>query len=101
MLVVERVRKMMETKNINQKELAQLSHITEASLSKYLSGTREPRNDVIFNLAKALGTTTDYLLGFDEKFERPFEQSCELLTRTKEQLTDDQKRTLINILLEK
>ena len=62
---IERVRSLMKEKNMSQKELAEKAGITEASMSKYLSGERTPRVDVIVNLANALETTTDYLLGKD------------------------------------
>ena len=101
MLVIERIRQLMVSQHLNQKELAEKANITEASLSKYLNGTREPRNDVVFNIAKALNVTVDYLLGNDNPNVGGFEEAVQLLTRSKKQLTDDERIKLINILLEK
>lgn len=101
MLVIERIRQLMVSQHLNQKELAEKANITEASLSKYLKGTREPRNDVVFNIAKALNVTVDYLLGNDDPNIGSFEEAVQLLTRSKNQLTDDERIKLINILLEK
>lgn len=101
MLVIERIRQLMVSQHLNQKELAEKANITEASLSKYLKGTREPRNDVVFNIAKALNVTVDYLLGNDDPNIGSFEEAVQLLTRSKNQLTDDERFKLINILLEK
>ena len=101
MFEIERVKKVMRIKGYNQKELAEKSHITEASLSKYLNGTRQPRNDVIFNLAKALDTTVDFLLGNDEKSHNAYGEAVMLLTRAKKELTEEERIKLINILLEK
>ena len=39
----EKVKELMNQQNITQKELAELSGITEASVSRYLSGERTPR----------------------------------------------------------
>ena len=50
----EKVKELMNQQNITQKELAELSGITEASVSRYLSGERTPRIDIVINFAKAL-----------------------------------------------
>ena len=101
MLVIERVKQLMDSQHLNQKQLAEKTNITEASLCKYLKGTREPRNDVVFNIAKALNVTVDYLLGNDNPSIGNFEEAVQLLTRSKEQLSNEQRIKLINILLEK
>lgn len=48
--------------NITQKQLAQKTGITEATLSRYENNLREPKAEIIALLAKVLETTTDYLL---------------------------------------
>ncbi len=63
----ERIKFCMKEKNINQKQLSLLTDITESSISKYLNDERTPRIDVLVNIAKALGVTTDYLLGEEKK----------------------------------
>ena len=50
----------------NQKELASKVGITEASLSRYENNLREPKSEIIVRLAKALETSTDYLLGVND-----------------------------------
>ena len=55
----DKVKQLMESQNLNQKELSKKSGITEASVSRYLSGDRKPRMDIIINFAQALGVTTD------------------------------------------
>jgi transcriptional regulator with XRE-family HTH domain len=97
----ERVHQLMVQYGLNQKELSQLSHITEASMSKYLSGQRTPRVDVIVNLAKALDTTTDDLLGcMPQDTQEEFKKTKAFLARSKEGLTEQQKKELLKILLE-
>ena len=63
MKINARIKMLMEEKNMSQKELARLAGITEASMSKYISGTRTPRIDVIANISRALGVTADDLIG--------------------------------------
>lgn len=48
--------------NLSQKELASKTDITEATLSRYENNIREPKAEIIAKLAKALYTSTDYLL---------------------------------------
>ena len=59
----ERLSDIMSKRNISQKELAILANVTESAMSYYVNGVRTPRSDVISNLARILGVTTDYLLG--------------------------------------
>ncbi|MDC7301425.1 helix-turn-helix domain-containing protein, partial [Agathobacter ruminis] len=44
----------MNERNINQKQLSQLSGINESSISRYLHSGQKPRMDVVVNIAKAL-----------------------------------------------
>ena len=59
----ERLIALMKQNEINQKELAQNAGVTESAMSYYVKGDRTPRSDVLTRIAKALETTTDYLLG--------------------------------------
>lgn len=59
----ERLIVLMKQNRINQKELAQKAGVTESAMSYYVKGDRTPRSDVLTRIAKALETTTDYLLG--------------------------------------
>lgn len=96
----ERVRKYMDKNGYSQKQLSKLSGITEASMSKYLSGERTPRIDVVVSLAKALGISVDELIGDDEKLagEFDFDKLKGVLARGKRDLTEEQKLQLIKIL---
>lgn len=59
----ERISELMKNNRLSQKELAAKAGVTESAISYYVKGERTPRSDVLTRLAKALGTTTDYLLG--------------------------------------
>ena len=59
----KRVKELMERDQISQKELAKLSGISESSISRYLSGSKEPRMDILANIAKVFNVTTSYLVG--------------------------------------
>lgn len=59
----ERVSELMRRYKLTQKELASKAGVTESAMSYYVKGERTPRSDVLTRMAKALNTTTDYLLG--------------------------------------
>ena len=62
----KRISEMLQEQGIQQKELAERIGITETAMSRYINGTREPKPDVIANMATALHTTSDYLLGITD-----------------------------------
>ncbi|RDY26712.1 XRE family transcriptional regulator [Romboutsia weinsteinii] len=61
-----RISKARRMLNLNQKELSQRANITEASLSRYENGLRDPKAAVLIKLAEALDVSTDYLLGITD-----------------------------------
>lgn len=50
-------------RGLTQKKLAKLTNITEASLSRYENGLREPKIQVLVRLATALDCSLDFLVG--------------------------------------
>lgn len=97
----ERIKMLMEAKHLNQKKLAALAGITEASMSKYLSGERTPRIDIIVNIANALGVTTDELIGNDiENDDLDVVRLKTVLARGLEKMSEEDKKELIRFLLE-
>lgn len=95
----ERLRMIMIEQGLSQKELALKANITEASMSKYLSGNRTPRVDVIINLSKALGITTDELLfGEENNSTIDFIKAKTVLARGMGNITDEEKAKLIGLI---
>lgn len=47
----------------DQQELATAAGINQGTVSKYLSGNREPKATAVLSLAIALGVPVDHLLG--------------------------------------
>lgn len=94
----KRVLKLLEEIGYTQKEFAGLIGVSEEALCRYLKDTREPKMEVIANMATALNTTTDYLLtGKDDK--GTFEETYRLVARGTSTMTDDEKTRLIKVLL--
>ena len=93
----ERITEMLQKRGIQQKELAEIICITESALSRYIAGTRDPKPDVIANMATALHTTSDYLLGI-ENDDINYHQVRRLIARNASSMTDQEKKALIDAL---
>lgn len=100
MALEEKILQLMKEQKLNQKQLAEKASITEASLSKYLSGKRTPRIDVVVKLAKALDTSVNFLLDNEAAPESPYTYASTALARCKDQLTEEEKKKLLKFLLE-
>ena len=66
MTMGERITKRLDELRLTQRELAATVGVTEISMSRYIRGSRTPNAVVVANIAKALGVTTDYLLGLED-----------------------------------
>lgn len=93
----ERLLSLLQKQGITQKELAERINTTEATLSRYVSGDREPKADMLANIATALHTTSDYLLGIESgEFDHP--RICRLIARNAAAMSEQEKKELINAL---
>ena len=74
-----------------------MSGVTEAAMSRYLAGERQPRADKIANMATALHSTSDELLG--RMIEGPdINETIRLVARNADKIPADVKLQLIRIL---
>lgn len=96
----ERISDMLEKRNMSQRKLAERIQITEQQLSRYISGDREPKPETVANMATALQTTSDYLLGLEEG-EFNFNKVRRLIARNASDMSDDEKRELMDALFGK
>lgn len=96
----DKVKKLMVSQNMTQKQLSQKSGITEASVSRYLRGDRAARMDIIINFAKALGCTTEYLLEDEENVSvNSYAEIATAIARNGKDLTAEEKNKLIALIL--
>ena len=93
-----RVKELMRENRYSQKKLCEICGITEAAFSRYMTSGRIPRTDVLANIANTLHTTSDYLLGNESKYG--YDQLEILLASSKDNLSLNQKKKLIAILME-
>lgn len=66
-MFIRRLTQLMEEKDLTQIELADKAGVTNVTISRYLSGERKPRIEIVTKLAEVLNTTVDYLLGYESK----------------------------------
>jgi transcriptional regulator with XRE-family HTH domain len=96
----ERMRELMKRHGINQSQLAARAGTTQPSISKYLSGEREPASGTLANIATALHTTSEYLLGLPESsIKTPYGTIKAYCARHGGDLSDEETRDLIMTLL--
>ncbi|WP_410072154.1 helix-turn-helix domain-containing protein [Anaerostipes sp.] len=94
----QRMKELISKKGISQKQLAKISGLTESTISHYVRGERIPRGVNLIKIAKALDTTTDYLLGNEENEDFDYVKS--LIARNSSRMTNDEKTTLVKLLFE-
>ena len=58
-----RILPLLKTRGMTQRDLANKIGASEVSISRYISGARMPKANIVVYIADALNTTTDYLLG--------------------------------------
>lgn len=58
-----RIKSRRQALNLSQSDLSRQLNCTQAALSQYENGNREPGLNDLSNIAQCLNTTTDYLLG--------------------------------------
>lgn len=93
-----RVKDLMRENRYSQKKLCDLCGITEAAFSRYMTTDRLPRTDVLANIANILHTTSDYLIGNDTNYG--YDQLKILLASSKDDLSLNQKKSLMQILMD-
>ncbi len=73
MIIGERIRQRRRQLDITQEELAEMISSTQKQISRYESNNALPGSDSLAELAKALQTTSDYLLGLTDTINPQFE----------------------------
>ena len=69
-----RLKTAMQNAGKKQIDVVRETGIDKGSMSHYLKGRYEPKQDVVFDLAKALDVSEMWLWGYDCPMERPIEQ---------------------------
>jgi transcriptional regulator with XRE-family HTH domain len=99
MRVGEKIEKVLEKSQMTQRELANIINLDETILSRIIKGEREPKNEVLANIATALHVTTDYLLDVEKNDDFDSKKEIRLIARNSSKLSLEDKKELINILI--
>lgn len=98
----ERISELTKKHSLTQRELAEIVGVTEVSMSRYINGERIPKGPIIANIATALHTTSDYLLGqsIEEDTELEYYRTQRSIARNAKNWTKKQKADLVTALFE-
>ena len=61
-----KLQEILSSRNISQKEFAELSGITQPNVSLYCSGKSKPTIETVMKICSVLSVSPSELLGFDE-----------------------------------
>jgi transcriptional regulator with XRE-family HTH domain len=84
----QRISKALAVKGMRQSELCKLAEVPKSSLSLYLSGAYEPKQDRIYNMARVLNVSEAWLMGYDVPMERESHSTDE------QKITEEEKLLL-------
>ena len=99
-MIGDRISLLLKETGYTQKEFALMCGVTEAAMCRYLKNEREPKIEVVANMATALNTTVEYLIS-GKKEDTSFEDVYRLVSRSTITMSDDEKLKLIKLLMEK
>ena len=66
----KRIEKALAIRDMKQSDLCKLAGVPKSSLSLYLKGAYEPKQDKIYKMANALNVSEMWLMGYDVPMER-------------------------------
>lgn len=84
-----RIKTALEIRNMKQADLCKYANVPKSSLSLYLSGAYEPKQDRIYTMAQVLNVSEAWLMGYDVPMERE-----EIITHDEPKLTEGEKLML-------
>ena len=102
MTLGEKIKKIRKEKGWTQNDLGKLVNMHERQISKYEMNQIKPSSEVIIKIARALKTSSDYLL-FDEETEsKPSTYIKDIklieLFEKIENMTNKEKETIISVI---
>ena len=66
----KRIEIALSVRQMKQCELCRLAHVPKSSLSLYLRGAYEPKQDRIYSMARVLRVSEAWLMGYDVPMEK-------------------------------
>ncbi len=66
----KRIEKALIIRKMKQADLCKLANVPKSSLSLYLKGAYEPKQDRVYSMAQTLNVSEVWLMGYDVPMER-------------------------------
>lgn len=95
-----RIQRLLDEKGITRREFSAMTGLTEAAISRYVTGQREPKSVTLSIIANALGVSMDELLGTHCEDPARLDDAVRLVARNANEITPEQKKRLIDALLD-
>ncbi len=95
-----RIQRLLNEQGISRKEFAAMTGLTEAAISRYCTGAREPKSVTLATIANALGVSVDELLGTPCEDPETLDGAMRLVARSAKEIPAKKKLELINALLD-
>lgn len=84
-IFIKRLSTLLEDKQMKQSDLAKISGVRASSISDYLTGKYKPKQDNIDLIARALGVSPAWLMGYEDKDSAtpvlPTKKNCRKIAR--------------------
>ena len=94
-----RIQRLLDEKGITRREFSAMTGLTEAAISRYITGQREPKSVTLSIIANALGVSMDELLGTRCEDPALLDDAVRLVARNANEITPEQKKRLVDALL--
>lgn len=104
----KRIEIALSIRNMKQCDLSKLANVPKSSLSLYLSGAYEPKQDRIYSMARVLDVSEAWLMGYDvpmEKESRPIiieeqhvTESEQLLLELFRKVPDEKQKMVLQMI---
>ena len=101
-LTKDRLREAMNAANKKQADLVRETGLNRGTISRYLSGEVEPRQDAAYKLALALNVSETWLWGYDAPMERtsPQKLNHEIVKIIAQMRSDPKFFSIVSMLAE-
>lgn len=90
---------LLEERGMSRQQLADGVGVSEAAVSRYISGIREPKAITVSKIASVLQVSMDDLYGTEAGSESELSHAVRLVARNAQSITEEQKIQLANALM--
>ncbi len=95
----DRIFLLLRKSGYTQAELAKMVGVTNAAMCRYIKNEREPKIEVVANLATALNTSIEYLISGRSE-SNSFDDIYHLVSRSTTSMSSEEKMRLMKLLLD-